>query len=59
MRNSKGQNVIEYVLLVVAIVVVCLYYYSNLSTSPMGSAVKSMLNSTVNMVNNLNSELKY
>jgi Flp pilus assembly pilin Flp len=56
MGNSKGQNVIEYVLLVAAVVIVCVYF---ISSGPMRQTLNATLNSMVNEVKNLNSQIKF
>ena len=59
MNNSKGQNVVEYVLLVTSVVLVCIYFFGNLSTSPLGSGLNAALNSTVNMIHSINSPIQF
>ena len=55
MRNSKGQNVAEYVLLVTAVLVVCIYFFTN---GPMKQSVNASLGSVVNEINNINSQMQ-
>ena len=57
MRNTKGQNIVEYILLVVAILLVCIYFFTN--NGPMPNAVNATLNSIVNQLNNINSQIKF
>jgi Flp pilus assembly pilin Flp len=56
MRNAKGQNMVEYVLLVVAVVLVCIYFFT--TNGPMGQAVNASLNGIVNQINNINSQIQ-
>jgi Flp pilus assembly pilin Flp len=58
MRDKKGQNIIEYVLLVVAILIVCIYFFANNSGGPMSQSVNASLNSIINQINNINSEIQ-
>lgn len=57
MKANKGQNMIEYVLLVGAVLLVCIYFY-NSSTGPMPSIINATLNSMINQVNNLNGQIQ-
>jgi len=57
MGNSKGQNLIEYVLFVTAVVIVCIYFFANHSGGPMATAINASLNGMVNDINNLNSQI--
>ena len=57
MRNTKGQNMVEYVLLVTAVLLVCIFFY-NSSTGPMPGIINATLNSMVNQVNNLNGQIQ-
>ena len=53
MRNAKGQNMIEYVLLVTAVLLVCIYFFTSggsVSKSPMAQALNASLNSMVNQI---------
>ncbi len=59
MRNSKGQNMVEYVLLVTAVLLVCIYFFTASSGGPMPGAINASLNSIVNQLNNLNSQIKF
>ena len=54
MHNCKGQNVVEYVLLVTAVVMVCLYFFTN---GPMKQSINASLNSMVNSLNGINNEI--
>ena len=48
---------VEYVLLVTAVLLVCIFFY-NSSTGPMSSVINATLNSTINLVNNLNGQIQ-
>jgi Flp pilus assembly pilin Flp len=54
MRDSKGQNVIEYILLVTAVLVVCIYYFTAASGGPLQASINAAIGSMANQVNNLN-----
>jgi Flp pilus assembly pilin Flp len=57
MRNSRGQNMIEYILLVAAVMAVCIFYFSSPKGSIMSQAINASLNGIVNEINNINSEI--
>jgi hypothetical protein len=57
-RKNKGQNVIEYLLLVVAVVVVLLVFM-NPQGGPMKNAMENIANGTVAGIDRLNKELKF
>ncbi len=57
MRNSKGQNMVEYVLLVTAVLLVCIYFFTTQS-GPMPNAINATLNSIVNQINNINGQIQ-
>lgn len=57
MRNHKGQNVIEYILLCVAVLIVCIYFFAN--HGPMGNTVNASLGSMITEINNLNSQIQF
>ena len=60
MRDKKGQNMAEYVLLVTSVVMVCIYFYYNKSGSAvMPTSVNATLSSMVNQVNNINSQMQF
>jgi len=48
---------VEYVLLVTAVLLVCVFFYSS-STGPMPSLINATLNSMINQVNNLNGQIQ-
>ena len=51
MRDTKGQNVVEYVLLVVAVVVVCIVFLKPQAGSPMFDGINAGLSSMVTQIN--------
>jgi len=57
-NGRRGQNVVEYLLLTVAVVIV-LFSVLNTRGGPMKSALDNILDSKVQDIKNLNSELKY
>lgn len=57
-KSFRGQNVVEYLLLTVAVVVVALSVFRT-GGGPMKRAMENMLNGTVNGIKVLNSELRY
>ena len=56
MKDSKGQHMVEYVLLVVAILLVCIYFFT--AKGPMPNAINATLNSIVNQINNINGQIQ-
>ena len=51
MQDSKGQNMVEYVLLVTAVMIVCIYFFTAHSgRGSMTQAINSSLNSIVNEI---------
>ena len=58
MRNTKGQNMVEYVLLVTAVLLVCIYFFTARSGGPMPNAINASLNSILNQINNINSQIQ-
>jgi hypothetical protein len=57
MGNSKGQNLIEYILLVTAVVIVCIFFFAR--GGPMSAGVNAALNSMVNQVDNLSGQIRF
>lgn len=55
MRDRKGQNTVEYILLVTAVVLICLYFFA--PGGPMTQRVNATLNSIVNQIDNINSQI--
>lgn len=47
----------EYILLVVAVLIVCIYFLANQSGGPMGQSINASLNSIVNEIGNINSQI--
>lgn len=58
MLNNKGQNLLEYVLFVAAVLLVCIYFFANMGNSPMGQSVNSTLYSMVNLINSTNEAMQ-
>jgi hypothetical protein len=58
LQGDRGQNIIEYLLVVVAVVVVVLAL-TNTRNGPMKNALENIFDTTVNGVSRLNSELKF
>ncbi len=58
MRDAKGQNMVEYVLLVTAVLLVCIYFFTTKSGGPMPNSINATLNSIVNQIDNLNSQIQ-
>ena len=59
MRGCKGQNIIEYVLLVAAVIAICIVFLKPQAGNPMYDSVNATLNSIVNQLNNINSQIKF
>lgn len=59
MRGSKGQNMVEYVLLVTAVLLVCIYFFSTRSGSPLSDSINASLNSIVNQIDNIKGQIKF
>ncbi len=55
--DSTGQNIIEYILLVVAVILVFLLLL-NPQSGLIKNSVERTLNSTVNMIDQINKEIK-
>jgi len=55
MRNAKGQNMVEYVLLVTAVLLVCIYFFTTQSGGPMPQAINASINGIINEINTANS----
>ena len=58
MRNKRGQNLVEYVLFVAAVLLVCIYFFT---AGPMSQSVNTSLYTIVNQVNNPpnNTQIKF
>ncbi|MDE2027304.1 MAG: hypothetical protein KGJ11_02025 [Candidatus Omnitrophica bacterium] len=54
--NSKGQNIIEYILMVTAVLLVCIYFFT---AGPMKQSVNTALNTMVNEIQNINSQINF
>ena len=59
MGNSKGQNIAEYVLLVAAVVILCIFFFSTHKHGIMRQAVNTTLNSMINEINTINNEIQF
>jgi len=59
MGNSKGQNVVEYVLFITAVLLVCIYFFTPMSGGVMSNSVNASLNSIVNEIGNINSQIQF
>ena len=57
-HNRKGQNVIEYLLVSVTVIILALAFM-NTQNSPMKSAVENVLEDSVADLRQLNSELQF
>lgn len=57
-RNFKAQNIIEYILLVVAVLLVFLVFL-NPKSGPMKNSVEKTINGTVNMIDSAANEIKF
>jgi len=57
MRDSKGQNMVEYVLLVTAVLLVCIYFFK--TSGPFSNSINASLNSIVNQINNINNQIQF
>jgi hypothetical protein len=56
--NTKGQNVVEYLLVVVTVVLVALYIM-NTQDSPMKRTLENVLNDSVGDIDRMKSEIRY
>ncbi|MBF0504657.1 MAG: hypothetical protein HQL14_06090 [Candidatus Omnitrophica bacterium] len=59
MRGSKGQNIVEYVMLVAAIAVVCIVFLKPQAGNPMYDGINASLGSMVTQINNFNSAIQF
>lgn len=57
-KEHRGQNFIEYLILVVGVVLV-LFYVMNPKSGPMKNAIENVFNGTIKGITVLNSEIKY
>ncbi|MBI3602016.1 MAG: hypothetical protein HY209_03890 [Candidatus Omnitrophica bacterium] len=58
MKNNKGQNVVEYILVAVAVVLVCLVLL-NPQSGPVKKSVETTLNSTVDSINSIANTIQF
>ena len=47
---------IEYILLVTAVIIVCIFFFT---TGPMAPSINASLNSIVNQINNINGTIQF
>jgi hypothetical protein len=57
--NAKGQNIIEYLLLVTAVVIVLIAFMNTRSDAPMRNALEHTLNTSVDGIDRLDDELRF
>ncbi len=57
--NAKGQNIIEYLLVVTVSVIVLISFMNTRSDGPMRNALEHTLNTTVGGINRLDDELRF
>jgi len=50
---------IEYVLLVTAVLLVCIYFFTAQSGGPMPNAINTSLNSIVNQISKINGQIHF
>ena len=55
MRDCKGQNIIEYVLFVAAVILVCIVFLRPQAGGPMHDSINAALGSMVTQINNATS----
>ena len=55
MRNSNGQNVVEYLLLVAGVLIVAILFLGK--NGPFHKGIEGVLNGTVEQINNLQNEI--
>ncbi len=58
MENNKAQNIVEYILIVVAVVLVGLVFL-NPQSGAVKKSVETTLNSTVDAVDNITQSIKF
>jgi len=59
MRDIQGQNIVEYVLFVAAIILVCVVFLKPQAGSPMYDSMNTALNSMVTQINNGTSAIQF
>ena len=57
MRNSSGQNVVEYLLLVTTVLIVAIVFLGK--NGPFHRSVEGVLNETVEQLNDLRNEINF
>ena len=58
MRDCKGQNIVEYVLLVAAVVVVCVVFFKPQAGNPMYDGVNASLGGMVTQINSFTNAIQ-
>jgi len=58
MRNNKGQNTLEYILFVTAVLLVCIYFFMPQSNGIMPKSVNASLGSIVTEIDSMNSKIQ-
>ena len=59
MRDAKGQNIVEYVLFVAAVILVCVIFLRPQAGGPMHDSVNAALSSMVSQINNGTSSIQF
>jgi hypothetical protein len=59
MRECKGQNIVELVMLVAAVVLVCIMFLRPQAGGPMHDSINAALNSMVSQINNGTSAIQF
>jgi hypothetical protein len=57
--NSKGQNIIEYILVTAAVIAVLIAFTRTSSDGPVRNALDNVLNATVDDISRMKGELKF
>lgn len=55
-KGLKGQNLIEYILLVTMVILVCIFFFT---TGPMQQTVNNSIYGIVNMINSVNAQVQF
>jgi preprotein translocase subunit SecG len=59
MRDAKGQNIVEYVMLVAAVIVVCVIFLQPRAGGPMHDSVNAVLSGMVNQIDSGTSMIQF
>ena len=57
LNDQKGQNVIEYILLAVAVLLVCIFFLGK--QGPFKKAVENSLDTTIHRIDKASAEIKF